>query len=63
GDREERTRNAVVSAVGSCMRRQHELLRAQGVPCALEWNAGGHFQDPDSRVARAFLWCIDTLEA
>jgi hypothetical protein len=63
GDREERTRNAVVSAVGSCMRRQYELLRAQGVPCALEWNAGGHFQDPDSRVARAFLWCIDTLEA
>ena len=63
GDREERTRNAVVSAVGSCMRRQHELLRAQGVPCALEWNAGGHFQDPDSRVARAFLWCVGALEA
>ncbi len=52
-----------VSAVGSCMRRQHELLRAQGVPCALEWNAGGHFQDPDSRVARAFLWCVGALEA
>lgn len=63
GDREERTRNAVVSAVGSCMRRQHELLRAQGVPCALEWNAGGHFQDPDSRTARAFLWCVGALEA
>lgn len=63
GDREERTRNAVVSTVGSCIRRQHELLRAQGVPCALEWNAGSHFQDPDSRTARAFLWCVDALEA
>lgn len=63
GDREERTRNAVVSTVGSCIRRQHELLRAQGVPCTLGWNAGSHFQDPDSRTARAFLWCVDALEA
>lgn len=63
GDREEKTRNAIVSTVGSCIRRQHELLRAQGVPCTLEWNAGGHFQDPGQRTARAFLWCIDALEA
>lgn len=63
GDREERTRNAVVSTVGSCIRRQHELLRAQGVSCTLGWNAGSHFQDPDSRMARAFLWCVDALEA
>ena len=63
GDREERTRNAVVSTVGSCIRRQHELLRAQGVSCTLGWNAGSHFQDPDSRTARAFLWCVDALEA
>lgn len=62
GDREERTRNAVVSTVGSCIRRQHELLRAQGVSCTLGWNAGSHFQDPDSRTARAFLWCVDALE-
>lgn len=63
GGREERTRNAVVSTVGSCIRRQHELLRAQGVSCTLGWNAGSHFQDPDSRTARAFLWCVDALEA
>lgn len=63
GDREERTRNAVVSTVGSCIRRQHELLQAQGVSCTLGWNAGSHFQDPDSRTARAFLWCVDALEA
>lgn len=63
GDREEQTRNAVVSTVGSCIRRQHELLQAQGVPCTLEWNAGGHFQEPGQRTARAFLWCIDAIEA
>ena len=43
GDREERTRNPVMSKVGA----------------ALEWNKGNHFKDPDLRTAKAFAWLMN----
>ena len=55
GDREERAKNAVMARVGDCIREQYALL--QGECCVtLEWNPGGHFQDPEGRTARAFRW-------
>ena len=59
GDREEKTRNPVMSQVGSCIRSAHEMLEARGVRCALEWNKGNHFKDPDLRTAKAFAWVLD----
>lgn len=58
GDREERTRNPVMAAVGDRIREAHELLRAQGVDTVLEWNQGNHFRDADIRTAKAFAWVI-----
>ncbi len=58
GDREERTRNPVMSAVGDRIREIHELLRGQGVNTVLEWNPGNHFRDADLRTARAFAWAM-----
>lgn len=58
GDREERTRNQVMSAVGEKIRKAHELLTRQGVTCALEWNSGNHFKDADLRTAKAFAWVM-----
>ena len=60
GDREERTRNPVMAAVGSCIREQYALLKETHT-AALEWNPGNHFQDSELRTAKAFL-CIAQQE-
>ena len=59
GDREEKTRNPVMSQVGSCICSAHMLLEERGVRCTLEWNKGNHFKDPDLRTAKAFAWVIE----
>ena len=56
GDREERTRNPIMAAVGDRIRAAHALLQEQGVDCTLEWNRGNHFQNNDIRTAKAFAW-------
>ena len=58
GNKEPKTKNRVMSAVGDCIRRQQELLSETGIPNVLEWNEGNHFKDPDLRCARGFAWCI-----
>ncbi len=59
GDREEKTRNAVMATVGDRIREACELLGRQGIDCTLEWNPGNHFSDPDVRTARAFAWVMN----
>ena len=62
GDKEERTRNPVMAAVGDCIRQQYaclaELSRMQVL---LEWNKGNHFQQTGQRCAKAFAWCVSSL--
>lgn len=58
GDREERTRNPVMAAVGDRIRELHALLLDRGTDCTLEWNPGNHFRDPELRTARAFAWLL-----
>ena len=62
GDREERTRNPVMSSVGDRIRRQQEICAAQGVKTILEWNEGNHFRDPDKRTAAGFAWLMKAGE-
>ena len=59
GDKEERTKNTVMAAVGDNIRTLHSRLTACGVHCTLEWNSGGHFKDADLRTARAFRWVME----
>ena len=59
GDKEERTKNAVMAAVGDNIRTLHSRLTARGVDCTLEWNSGGHFKDADLRTAKAFRWVME----
>ena len=61
GDREEKTRNRVMSTVGARIREQYALLQASGIRTVLEWNPGGHFADPEGRLARGFAWCLDPV--
>ena len=58
GDKEEKTRNPVMAAVGARIREAEELLSERNVHCTLEWNQGNHFRDPDLRTAKAFSWAI-----
>ncbi len=58
GDREEKTRNPVMAAVGEAIREQHRLLQEARIPCALEWNPGNHFVQSDLRVARGMAWVL-----
>ena len=59
GDREEKTRNPVMSSVGTCIRNAEEILKKQDVRCLLEWNPGNHFRDADIRTAKAFAWVLN----
>lgn len=61
GDSEEKTKNKVMSAVGDNIRKQEELLKNDNINTILEWNKGGHFNDSDLRVAKAFTWCIENV--
>lgn len=59
GDREEKTRNPVMSQVGKAIREAQNLLVTSGVDCELEWNKGNHFKVPDLRTAKAFAWLMN----
>ena len=59
GDKEERTKNTVMAAVGDNIRTLHSRLTARGADCTLEWNSGGHFKDADLRTAKAFRWAME----
>lgn len=58
GDREEKTKNSVMSSVGRCIREAEKILREKGVNTVLEWNEGNHFKDSEKRTARAFASVI-----
>ena len=55
GDREEKTRNPVLAAVGEGIRGTRDLLLARGVPCSLRMDTGGHFEDAENRTVRTIL--------
>jgi len=59
GDKEERTKNTVMAAVGDGIRALHIRLTARSTDCTLEWNSGGHFKDADLRTAKAFRWAME----
>lgn len=58
GNKEEKTKNQVMSRVGDCLRESYTWLQSEGIKCILEWNSGGHFKDPALRTARAFAWVL-----
>ncbi len=62
GDKEERAKNSLLSTVGDNTRKLYDMLRAlpSGAKTTLEWNAGGHFCEPDIRVARGIYWILSS---
>ena len=64
GDKEEKTKNAVMQTVGDNIRKQIEILKAdEGCnDCILEMNQGNHFKEPDIRTAKGFAWLLKTAD-
>ena len=55
GEKEPKAWNPRMARVGVCTERTAELLRASGTETAMEWNPGGHFNEPEARMAKAVL--------
>ncbi len=62
GDKEEKTRNRIMSTVGDRIRQGCDVLKKNGTDCILEWNRGNHFKDADIRTAKAFAWVIRRMD-
>ena len=62
GDREEHTKNAAIAPVGANIRALYQRLQTRGTRCTLEWNAGGHFKEPNLRTAKAFAWTMENCQ-
>ena len=60
GDREEKARDRIMATVGDCTRRQYELVCSDKnvFRHILEWNGGGHFNEPEKRIAKGIKWMI-----
>ncbi len=61
GDAEEKTRNPRLAAVGERTRSAHALLLSRGLTAALEWNPGGHFQNPPARLRQGVRWALQHI--
>lgn len=61
GDCEEKARDRVMATVGDCTRRQYELVCNDNNVSShiLEWNGGGHFNEPEKRIAKGIRWCVE----
>lgn len=64
GTKEECTRNQAMARVGNATRTQYETACRDDhiARCTLEWNAGGHFKDPERRMGKGFAWLLNQLE-
>lgn len=62
GDKEEKTKNKVMSGVGNAIREMHDLLAGQDINTILEWNPGNHFVDSERRMAKGFAWVIKQIK-
>lgn len=60
GEREERTKNRAMRSVGDATRAQYAAMQNDGnlQRFALQWEPGGHFNEPEARLARGILWLL-----
>ncbi|MCB2360921.1 alpha/beta hydrolase-fold protein [Clostridium estertheticum] len=59
GDKEERTSNKIVAAVGQNTRTYLEFLKKNGILSILEMNPGNHYTDGNIRTAKGICWILN----
>lgn len=64
GNKEEQTKNKIMAMVGDSTREMDELLDKDVniIKHTLEWNVGGHFNEPAVRTAKGMAWLLQQLE-
>lgn len=64
GTKEEKTRNRQMATVGENTRALYDLLKQKSMPLqtVLEWNTGGHFSEPDIRIAKGIRWILCSMQ-
>ena len=58
GDKEKNTKNPLMQSVEDKTKRAEEYFSALGIETVFELNNGGHFAEPESRMAKAVSWLI-----
>ena len=58
GDREKNTKNPRMAAVEDCTKAAAELFRSRGVRTLFELNPGGHFSEPEARLAKGISFAM-----
>ena len=58
GDREDKGGSRIMRTVGESTARVERALREKGINTAYEMNKGGHFSDPEGRLAKGIAWVI-----
>ena len=61
GKKEEKTKNRIMAQVGERTRMQEDILKADTnvTDTVLEWNSGGHFAEPEKRLAKGIKWLLE----
>ena len=49
-----------MAAVGRDTQSVAEIFRQRGAATEFQWNPGGHFRDPDRRLADGIRWMLNT---
>lgn len=62
GDREPRTKHFWLKQSGEAMENQRALLEAAGCRNTFVWERGGHFDEPEARLARGIGWILGQQE-
>lgn len=60
GDTEANTKNIVMKTVKDKIIEAYNILINNNIKCYLEWNSGNHFKDTHIRVAKAFLYLLNS---
>ena len=59
GNKESKTRNPAMKPVEQNTREIEDFFRSKGVKTVFQLNPGGHFQEPEKRVAAALGWLLE----
>ena len=62
GTKEPRVKNPIVATVGEATEATAQLLaQASAGAHTMVWNPGGHFNQPQERMAAGFAWTLDAM--
>jgi predicted alpha/beta superfamily hydrolase len=62
GNKEAATRNKKMATVADNIRSIYEMYKKENIKTSLVWNEGGHFKEPDLRMAKTFAEAVNLMD-